>query len=70
MDELEELKSKYGEVLRCIDFADKFLVVHGEPIGDDDSYETLRNKYRKEISHQSIAREVCLSELLRALDDE
>ncbi|WP_425328294.1 hypothetical protein [Pseudomonas nitroreducens] len=70
LDELEELRSKYGEVLRCIDFADKFLIVHGEPVADEDGYEKLRSKYRREISHQSIARDVFLSEVLRGLDDD
>lgn len=68
--ELEDLSRMYGGVLQCIDFADKFLVVHGEPIADADGYEELRSKYRREISHQSIARDVCLSEVLSGLDSD
>ncbi|WP_425328173.1 hypothetical protein [Pseudomonas nitroreducens] len=70
LEELEELSRMYGGVLQCIDFADKFLVVHGEPVADADNYEVLRSKYRREISHQSTARDVCLSKLIRGLDDE
>lgn len=70
VEELRELMWSYAEVLRRVDFADKFLVVHGEPVADADDYEELRSKYRREISHQSIALDVCLSEILRGLDSD
>lgn len=70
VEELKELMWRYAEVFRRVDFADKFLVVHGEPIADADGYEELRSKYRREICHQSIARDVFLSEVLRGLDDD
>ncbi|HEJ1440796.1 TPA: hypothetical protein ACKRPO_005756 [Pseudomonas aeruginosa] len=51
-EEFEEVIWQYAGAVRCIDFAHKFLVVHGKPAGDDDGYEELRRKYRREISNR------------------
>lgn len=70
LEELKDLMWDYAASIRRIDYADKFLVVHGEPVADADSYEVLRSKCRREISHQSITHDIRLSEVLRGLDNE
>ena len=51
-EELRSIMWQYAEALRCIDWAHKVLVVHGQPIGDADSYNALRRQYRKEIANK------------------
>lgn len=54
MAELEALLRQFGGALRHIDFADKFLVVHGQPVNEAERYEQLRHQYLPQISHRPL----------------
>lgn len=49
--ELEALMWQFAGAMRRVDFADKFLVVHGHPFAEVERYEQLRRKFLPEISH-------------------
>ena len=69
--ELTNLMRCFAEVMRQIDFAHKFLVVHGDPVGDTANYETLQHRYGKEVKYPRTALvDLCVLELLGGLDFE
>lgn len=51
-NELQALMWRYAAALRTIDFAHKFLVVHGKPVRDADAYEAMRNGFIPQVRHR------------------
>jgi hypothetical protein len=53
--ELQDLMWQFANVIRSIDWADKFLFVHGQPTKHQAEHTRHCKQVRKQISHQPLA---------------
>lgn len=51
-DEFKDVIWEYAAAIRTVDWADKFLMVHGQLLSDDEQQQALRRRYRNEIAHK------------------
>ncbi|KXJ54456.1 MAG: hypothetical protein AXW15_02340 [Neptuniibacter sp. Phe_28] len=50
--ELKSLVWKFAEVLRLIDWGDKFIMAHSEPLKKPEKHMKMRQRFINEISHR------------------
>ncbi|WP_271274333.1 hypothetical protein [Aliamphritea hakodatensis] len=52
-EDLRNLMWRYASVLRCIDFADRFMLVHSEPLEPNEEIEALRKRLSSQLHNRT-----------------
>ncbi|WP_271274324.1 hypothetical protein [Aliamphritea hakodatensis] len=52
-EDLRNLMWRYASVLRCIDFADRFMLVHSEPLEPNKEVNTLRKRLGSQLHNRT-----------------
>lgn len=50
LEELDALIWRFAEVLRCIEWADKFLIAHNQPTSKVTRYQALRHRLFQQLA--------------------
>ncbi len=52
-EDFRSLMWRYASVLRCIDFADRFMLVHNEPLEPNEEVEALRKRLSLQLHNRT-----------------